>query len=87
MLARKIENTYLVEAPIQALAGQIFNSNKTVVQGMAHAHPRCALPSCMPYLCFTQNVCLVCVWALQLDVVQYDSLELGLVRQSKRPDS
>ena len=61
MLAWKMENTYLLEAPIQALAGQIFNSNKTGVQGMADARPMCAVPprvplpifyiECMPGVC------------------------------------
>ena len=83
-----MENTYLLEAPIQATAGQTFNSNKTRVQGMAHARSRCAVPPCVPLpMFYIERICLACAWALQLHAVQYDSLELGLGRQNKRPDS
>ena len=37
MLAWKMKNTYLMGVPIQAHAGQVFNSSKTRVQSMAHA--------------------------------------------------
>ena len=57
-----MENTYLLEAPIQALAGHIFNGNKTRVQGMTHAHPMCAVPPCVPlpmfYMECMPGVCL-----------------------------
>ena len=47
MLAWKMENTYLLEAGLQTLAGQIFDSNKTRVQGM-HSRQVCRAPLCAP---------------------------------------
>ena len=65
MLAWKMENTYQLEAPIQALAGQIFFlSDKARVQGKAYARLRFAVPSCVPLPMFYINAYLVCAWAL-----------------------